>query len=114
MTIVRRRLALIAGAVLLAGGAGGGIAMASAPSTAQASVPAASVPASVNSDHEDNTGPDTDNIQQGDQNAPDHGTNGEGQEQERSGEAPENGVSDGPGGHADANSSVDHQFTGKE
>lgn len=35
-------------------------------------------------------------------------------EQERVYEAPENGVSDGPGGHADANSSVDHQFTGKE
>ncbi|MFJ6837313.1 hypothetical protein [Streptomyces sp. NPDC091209] len=29
-------------------------------------------------DHEDNTGPDTDNVQQGDQKAPDHGTNGEG------------------------------------
>lgn len=114
MTIVRRGLALITGVVLLAGGAGGGIAMASASSAAPAGVPAVSVPASVNSDHEDNTGPDTDNIQQGDQNAPDHKTNGEGQEQESSREAPDNGVCDGPGGHADANSSVDHQFTGEE
>jgi hypothetical protein len=112
MTIVRRRIALVAGAVLLAGGAASGIAMASS-TAAPVATPSVSAPATDTPDPGENaTGPDRDNIQQGDQNAPDTTKSGGGQEQERSGE-PENGASDGPGGHADANSGVDHQFTGK-
>ncbi|GAA0658855.1 hypothetical protein GCM10010193_07010 [Kitasatospora atroaurantiaca] len=106
MTITRRRLALIAGSVLLAGGAGGGIAMASSSTPAPHTVPA-----SVTTE---DRGADPDNIQQGDQRAPDLGKSGATGEQERSGEAPENGVSDGPGGHADSSSAVDHRFTGAE
>ncbi|MEU6894914.1 hypothetical protein ABZ934_24560 [Streptomyces sp. NPDC046557] len=113
MTIIRRRLALIAGAALLAGGAGSGIAMATTVTAAPVTTPAAAVRHDTPDPGENSTGPDRDNIQQGDQNARDRGTNGEGQEQQRAGEASE-GVSDGPGGHADANSSVDHRFTGKE
>lgn len=88
--------------------------MASSPAAALATAPAATVSAATPtpSGGENCNGPDRDNIQQGDQNAPDTGKCA--QEQERAGEAPENGVEDGPGGHADANSSVDHQFTGVE
>ena len=59
----------------------------------------------------------TSNVQQGDQNTPDTAASAE-----KAGvEAPETagvekaGVSDGPGGHADApGSNVDHQFEGNE
>jgi hypothetical protein len=71
--------------------------------------------------------PDTDNVQQGDQTTPDvpgtekAGTEKAGNEKagnEKAGnekpgsEAP--GKSDGPGGHADAPGTVDHQFQGQE
>jgi len=52
--------------------------------------------------------PDGDNVQQGDQSSPDTAASAE-----KAGT--ESGVSDGPGGHADAGgSSVDHQFEGNE
>jgi hypothetical protein len=116
MTRNRRRLALIAGALMLTGGAGSGIAMASSP-TAALSHPA-SVSAQVNQKTdaadpgETAKGPDKDNVQSGDQTSPDTGisgkTNGE------SGNTSETGPSDGPGGHADTGSNTNHQFSGKE
>jgi hypothetical protein len=115
MTIVRRRLVLIAGAVLLAGGAASGIAAAapgSAPAVAPASAPAA-VTADTPDPGESATGPDTDTVQQGDQSAPDTGTSATAESSQEQ-QAAENGPSDGPGGHADASGTVDHQFTGKE
>ena len=118
MTIVRRRLALVVGAVVLAGGAGSGIAIAGSHAQAPTTTPAASASAVARADTpdpgENTTGPDRDNIQQGDQSLPDHGKPGQAQEQERSGEAQESGVSDSPGGHTDPSSTVDHQFTGEE
>ncbi|MFE4723099.1 hypothetical protein ACFRLW_43365 [Streptomyces sp. NPDC056728] len=71
-TNVRPRLALIAGAAPLAGGADSGIAMASTRTTAPAGTPTAS--ASTHSDdREEHTGADRDQIQQGDPTARDHG-----------------------------------------
>ncbi|MFI1183510.1 hypothetical protein ACH4UT_28750 [Streptomyces sp. NPDC020799] len=116
MTHLRRRIALLAGAVLVAGAGATGVALAtshtaapSAPVTHTMPAPRASDPADPG---EDSTGPDRDNVQQGDRTAPDTGRAG--QEQERRGEAPENGVSDGSGGHADPSGTVDHRFTGEE
>ncbi|MEV7382829.1 hypothetical protein [Streptomyces lydicus] len=116
MAHLRRRIALLAGAVLMAGAGATGAAM----STSQAAAPSAPVTHTVHTPRgsdpadpgERSTGPDRDNIQQGDQTAPDRGQAG--QEHERRGEAPENGVSDGPGGHADPSGTVDHRFTGEE
>ncbi len=65
---------------------------------------------------------DTDNLQQGDQNAPDAtgtqppGTNEKSTSTESDkteSAAPENN-NDGPSGHQDANGNVDHQFDGQE
>jgi hypothetical protein len=64
--------------------------------------------------------PDTDNVQQGDQTTPDvpgtaspekAGTEKAGTEKAGT-ETPD--ASDGPGGHADAPGTVDHQFRGQE
>ncbi len=60
------------------------------------------------------TAPDTDNVQQGDQTAPD-GTAGESTTEtagESSGESSDQ--ADGPGGHEDPAGNVDHQFQGEE
>lgn len=57
------------------------------------------------------SGPDTDNIQSGDQTTPDTGSNAE-QSSETTGES--GSANDGPGGHADAPGNVDHQFQGQE
>lgn len=70
-------------------------------------------------------GPDTDNIQQGDQSAPDTQTQANaavGKATKAKSSEPgsetetdtENGPSDGPGGHADPAGNVDHQFEGVE
>ena len=97
---------LIAGsAVLVLVGSVGGAALASNKT-------APSKPATTS---ETTTGPDTDNIQQGDQTTPDTA----GQTSEATGETSdessgENGPSDGPGGHADPAGNVDHQFEGQE
>ncbi len=56
-------------------------------------------------------GPDTDNVQSGDQTTPDTGSSVE-QSSEASGEG--GSANDGPGGHADAAGNVDHQFQGQE
>ncbi|MFE2993283.1 hypothetical protein [Streptomyces sp. NPDC059262] len=69
---------------------------------------------SQSGDREDNGGADCDNIQQGDQNARDHGRSDASREHERSARAPENGHEDGPGGHADSSDTADHQFVGNE
>jgi hypothetical protein len=66
---------------------------------------------------ETTSGPDTDNLQQGDQTTPD--TTG-GAASETTGESAgegtgeSSGESDGPGGHADPAGNVDHQFDGQE
>ena len=53
------------------------------------------------------------NVQQGDQNAPDTAASAEKASTEKA--STETGISDGPGGHADAaGSNVDHQFGGNE
>jgi hypothetical protein len=57
------------------------------------------------------SGPDTDNIQSGDQTTPDTGSSAE-QGSETSGEP--GSTNDGPGGHADTPGNVDHQFQGQE
>ena len=66
---------------------------------------------------ESTTGPDTDNIQSGDQTGPDTattaGTSGESSGEnssESSGEG--SGASDGPGGHQDPPGNVNHECTG--
>ncbi|GFE13265.1 hypothetical protein Sgleb_13120 [Streptomyces glebosus] len=116
MAHLRRRIALLAGAILLAGAGAVGAASAMAPTAAPSAPVTHSVTVPRGSDPADpgerSTGPDRDNIQQGDQTASDRGQAG--QEHERQGEAPENGPSDGPGGHSDPSSTADHQFTGKE
>ncbi len=59
------------------------------------------------------TAPDTDNVQEGDQSAPDNGTEGtETEGSEAAGETSQE--SDGPGGHEDPPGNVDHQFDGEE
>ncbi|MFE4257110.1 hypothetical protein ACFRU3_48500 [Streptomyces sp. NPDC056910] len=113
MTNVRPRLAMIADAVLLAGGADSGIAMASTHTTAPAGTPTGSV-STHSDDREDHTGADRDQIQRGGPSARDHGRSDDSREHERSGEAPGNRHEDGPGGHADSSNSVDHKFVGKE
>ena len=57
------------------------------------------------------SGPDTDNVQSGNQTGPDTGSSAE-QGSEASGET--GSSNDGPGGHADAPGNVDHQFQGQE
>ncbi len=57
--------------------------------------------------------PDTDNVQQGDQTAPDQASASE-QASESAGEsASESDASDGPGGYADANANADTQQQGE-
>ena len=57
--------------------------------------------------------PDTDNVQQGDQTAPDSASTSE-QASESAGEsASESDASDGPGGYADANANADTQQQGE-
>jgi len=57
--------------------------------------------------------PDTDNVQQGDQTAPDNASASE-QASESAGEsASESDASDGPGGYADANANADTQQQGE-
>ncbi len=57
--------------------------------------------------------PDTDNVQQGDQTAPDN-TSASEQASESAGEsASESDASDGPGGYADANANADTQQQGE-
>jgi hypothetical protein len=61
--------------------------------------------------------PDTDNVQQGDQSAPDTGSASEQASEsasESAGEsASESGASDGPGGYADSNANADTQQQGE-
>ena len=57
--------------------------------------------------------PDTDNLQQGDQTAPDNASASE-QASESAGEsASESNASDGPGGYADSNANADTQQQGE-
>jgi len=57
--------------------------------------------------------PDTDNVQQGDQTAPDNASASE-QASESAGEsASESNASDGPGGYADSNANADTQQQGE-
>jgi hypothetical protein len=57
-------------------------------------------------------GPDTDNVQQGDQNAPDTG-NGNGNENNNENGNESENASDGPGGWADTSANADTQQTGE-
>ncbi|MFJ7244321.1 hypothetical protein ACIQWA_06675 [Kitasatospora sp. NPDC098652] len=115
MTKARRRMAVVAGALLAAGSLGGVAATAATAAAPAAPVAAAPVPG------------DPDTLQQGDRSSPDTATgtaasgttNGSengtenGAEHEMAGEA-ENGPSDGPGGHADPSAAVAHEFNGVE
>ncbi|WP_055490932.1 hypothetical protein [Streptomyces sp. TP-A0356] len=101
---LRRRIAAIGAGVLALGGAGVGSAIAASPSAA------AATPSSV----VQQSGPaDPDNVQQGDQTSPDTGAGAE-QENESAGEHETEGVSDGPGGHADASGDVQHEAGASE
>jgi hypothetical protein len=101
---------------------------------AQKANPVAKVQAQSSKAQESTSGPDTDNVQSGDQSAPDQGgaqepagteTNDSGAQEQAgtetndgSGEQPGSEVSnnDGPGGHADepGNANADHQAQGQE
>lgn len=61
---------------------------------------------------EDQTGPDTDNVQEGDQTGSD-GAASQAVTGEQAG-SESGGPSDGPGGHEDPAGNVDHQFDGEE
>lgn len=114
----RKSLAVLLGGALAAGALYTGVASASksqstSPRPAQAhvvqkgEVKGAAV--------EESSSPDTDNIQQGDQSAPDNTRSvksGKAETQEATGS--ETSAPDGPGGHADPAGSVDHQFEGQE
>jgi hypothetical protein len=62
------------------------------------------------------SGPDTDNIQSGDQVAPDTGLQAEQSSETSTETGSEVAGNDGPGGHADepGNPNADHQFEGQE
>lgn len=57
---------------------------------------------------------DTDNIQQGDQSSPDGASSASETTSASETQTSEAGPSDGPGGHADPEGNVDHQFEGNE
>jgi hypothetical protein len=70
---------------------------------------------------ESTSGPDTDNIQSGDQTGPDtatasvqnsDSTSGSGENQGEGGSSENSGESDGPGGHQDPPGDVNHECTG--
>jgi len=114
---MRARLTKL-GAVMaaLAALAFGGSTLASAGSKANAPAPPAA------SQSREATFPDTDNVQQGDQSAPDTNASAEGgssaseqsgSESEQAGESSESGQSDGPGGYADSNANADTQQEGE-
>jgi hypothetical protein len=102
------KVASVAVAVLALGGAGIGTAVAAGAS--------AGTHAAVRSAQSEPTSPDTDAVQQGDQTSPDSATVAAAQATDNPGEAAEseNGPSDGPGGHADASATVQHEFNGVE
>lgn len=107
------KIASVAVAVLALGGAGISTAVAAGASTHAPARVAQSEP----------TGPDHDAIQQGDQTSPDnaagaitqgvHSSKADNPGEENGSES-ENGPSDGPGGHADASGTVQHEFSGVE
>jgi hypothetical protein len=107
------KVASVAVAVLALGGAGIGTAVASSAST--------HAPAQVT--QSEPTGPDHDAVQQGDQTSPDnaaaavtqgvHSSKADNPGEENGSES-ESGPSDGPGGHADASATVQHEFNGVE
>ena len=101
---------LFAGLAAVAALAVGGSALASAGTTPTPAPAPAQAPV---------TAVDGDNVQQGDQTAPDTGAASEQSSTEtssESGAAGEVSANDGPGGHADepANPNADHQFEGQE
>jgi hypothetical protein len=101
-------LTLMAPIAAIAALAVGGVAYAANGNT-QAAKPKATVTAPEN-----NSGPDTDTIQSGDQTTPDTNGNAEPASSEN-GNGSEVPGNDGPGGHADepGNPNADHQFSGK-
>jgi hypothetical protein len=111
----------IVAAASIAALAAGGSAIASAQNPAQTPAPAAAAVTQSAANAEPVGGPDTDNIQSGDQTTPDSATaQALGTEQSGASEAAESPGSesaandDGPGGHADepGNPTADHQFQG--
>jgi hypothetical protein len=118
MPRIKKHFAVLAAGTLVSAALGSGVAIA-----ASGHHPATTRPAhfAVKTADETNTGPDTDNVQQGDQTSPDRvgdgsrsgAESGNATESENSTES-ENGPSDGPGGHADPAGNVDHQFNGEE
>jgi len=109
------KVASVVVAVLALGGAAIGTAVASSAST--------HAPAAAQVAQSEPTGPDHDAIQQGDQTSPDnaaaavtqgvHSSKADNPGEETGSES-ENGPSDGPGGHADASATVQHEFNGVE
>ncbi len=110
-----KRFKMATGAVLgVAALALGGSAIAAATSGSQQPAKAP-----VKAASETTTGPDTDNVQSGDQTTPDSPAAGKASESKTSENAPESGTSesstpnDGPGGHADPPGNVDNQQQGQ-
>jgi hypothetical protein len=109
------KVASVAVAVLALGGAGIGTAVASSAST--------HAPAAAQVAQSEPTGLDHDAVQQGDQTSPDnaaaavtqgvHSSKADNPGEENGSES-ESGPSDGPGGHADASATVQHEFNGVE
>jgi hypothetical protein len=118
---MRKRILTATGAIAsLSALALGGSAIASA----QSSSAPASHAAKVHHTAEKTTGPDTDNVQSGDQTTPDTRatvnatkapSTGSGTETATENGSESSTASDGPGGHQDpAGANVDHQFQGQE
>ncbi len=100
----KKKLATAAAATALALTALGGVWLSGSASAAPQTATTAAAPAA------EVTSPDTDTLQQGDQNTPDTTTATDKADAQGTGETPESGsASDGPGGHQDPAGDVQHE-----
>lgn len=116
MATLKLKLAVVAGSLLVVGAVGGtALASSGGKATGGTKPPVTSDVSThqANTTSEPVDGPDTDNVQQGDQTTPDKGAAANEAPESPSSE-PEGAESDGPGGHADPPGNVDHQFQGEE
>lgn len=107
----RKPLALLVGSALVAGALFTGMASADSGKRSAGGTVQASATAQPGPGEEDPTDADTDNIQEGDQTAPD---DEKGEVEDPESEAESKKESDGPGGHEDPPGNVDHEFEGEE
>ena len=107
----RKLLALLVGSALVAGALFTGMASADSSTLSTGRTLQASDTANKGPAEEDPTGPDTDNLQEGDQTAPD---DEKGEKEAPETEAESEKESDGPRGHEDPPGDVNHEFEGEE